>query len=219
MTATTEPAPALAAVLDGAARGVLPPADGAVRVLGSPGGRADAVVAFTGHLVVAADVDPDEVGARLAPGDFSAWLAPPFLSWLGERLGTRPASHDAVLVATGVAGDAPVGLEEVAGLDHPRAARASRHRDGVRVFVADGGEGVLAVGRGLAGRYEVAFEVEPGARNAGLGRRLAAAARRLVPAGTPLWAQVAPANAASLRAVTAAGYVPVCAEVLFPRAG
>jgi hypothetical protein len=32
-----------------------------------------------------------------------------------------------------------------------------------------------------------------------------------------MWAQVAPGNAASLRAVIAAGFSPVAAEVLFPR--
>jgi hypothetical protein len=43
---------------------------------------------------------------------------------------------------------------------------------------------------------------------------LAAAARHLVPDGRPIWGQVAPGNAASLRAFLAAGYVPVGAEVL-----
>ncbi len=50
------------------------------------------------------------------------------------------------------------------------------------------------VGRGLCGRWEVGYEVEPEHRNAGRGRRLVAAARRLVPAGEPLFAQVAPAQ-------------------------
>jgi len=35
--------------------------------------------------------------------------------------------------------------------------------------------------------------------------------------GEPLFAQVAPGNAASLRAFLAAGFVPIGAEVLFPR--
>lgn len=35
-----------------------------------------------------------------------------------------------------------------------------------------------------------------------------------VPGGAPLWAQVAPANAASMRAFLAAGFVPVGAEAL-----
>jgi hypothetical protein len=46
----------------------------------------------------------------------------------------------------------------------------------------------------------------------GLGRALAAAARHLVPGGSPLWAQIAPANAASVRAFLAAGFKSVGAE-------
>jgi hypothetical protein len=63
----------------------------------------------------------------------------------------------------------------------------------------------------------VAFEVEPAARCHGLGRRLAEIASSLAPPGEPLFAQVSPGNAASLRAVLNAGYRPVCAEVLLPR--
>lgn len=77
--------------------------------------------------------------------------------------------------------------------------------------------GGLILGRGLVGRWEVAFEVEPHARGRGLGRALAAAALGLLPVGTPVFAQVAPGNSISLRATLAAGYVPVAAEVLLPR--
>jgi hypothetical protein len=49
---------------------------------------------------------------------------------------------------------------------------------------------VLVLGRGLAGRREVAFEVDPTRRNRGLGRSL-----------------------------VAAGFQPVGAEVLFHRGG
>ncbi|MGY1751416.1 hypothetical protein [Modestobacter sp. SYSU DS0511] len=38
---------------------------------------------------------------------------------------------------------------------------------------------------------------------------------RLVPDGEPLWAQVAPADTASLRSFLTAGWCPVGAEVLF----
>jgi hypothetical protein len=56
----------------------------------------------------------------------------------------------------------------------------------------------------------------PGGRTAqGLGRALALAARHLVPAGEPVFAQVSPGNAASLRAILAAGYRPLGSEVLF----
>jgi hypothetical protein len=73
---------------------------------------------------------------------------------------------------------------------------------------------MLVLGRGLGGRWEAAVEVEPGSRNAGLGRALAAAARHVVPEERPVWAQIAPGNASSLRAFLAAGYQPVGAEVL-----
>jgi hypothetical protein len=43
---------------------------------------------------------------------------------------------------------------------------------------------------------------------------LAAAARALAPERRPIWAQVAPGNAASVRAFLAAGYRPVGAEAL-----
>jgi RimJ/RimL family protein N-acetyltransferase len=101
--------------------------------------------------------------------------------------------------------------------DHPRVERAGRYRHEIRVFVADDDAAVLVVGRGVCDRWELGFEVAPGARGRGLGRSVARAAAGLVPAGEPLWAQVAPGNAASLRSVLAAGYVPVAAEVLFPR--
>jgi hypothetical protein len=70
--------------------------------------------------------------------------------------------------------------------------------------------GLLTLGRGVAGRWEVAVEVSRPGR--GLGRRLFAAARGLV--DEPVWAQVAPGNAASVRAVLAAGFRPVGAEAL-----
>ena len=93
--------------------------------------------------------------------------------------------------------------------------RALHHRRDVRVWTTPDGAGLLTLGRGLAGRWETSLEVEPGARGRGLGTALATAAPALAPDGEPLWAQVATANTASLRAFLSAGYRPVCAEVLF----
>jgi GNAT superfamily N-acetyltransferase len=103
--------------------------------------------------------------------------------------------------------------------EHPRVARAARYRHDLRVLADDREQAVVLVGRGLAGRWELAFEVDPACRGRGLGHRLAVAARYLVPAGEPLFAQVAPGNAAALRAVLAAGFRPVGSEVLFLRPG
>jgi GNAT superfamily N-acetyltransferase len=93
--------------------------------------------------------------------------------------------------------------------------RALRYRSDVRVWATPDGAGLLTIGRGVAGRWEVSLEVAPEARGRGLGTALAAAAPGLTPDGEPLWSQVATANVASLRAFLAAGYRPVGAEVLF----
>jgi GNAT superfamily N-acetyltransferase len=209
----------LADVLRAAAEGRPPEPDGSVDVMPQHG-RAAGVVAFSAHFVVSADVDHQWVRDQLPPGDFSAPLGARFLVALADRIGADIGSIDAVLAATGggdgSAEDVADGLEEIEAREHPRVVRALRYRDDVRVWRTPDGAGHLIVGRGLAGRWETAFEVEPVARGRGLGHRLAAAAPALVPAGEPVWAQVAPGNAASLRAVLAAGYQPVCAEVLLP---
>jgi GNAT superfamily N-acetyltransferase len=191
-----------------------------VEVWPAPAGPVDAVLGFTAHHVVAAGVDPELVAAWLPDGDLSAPMGAAFLGWLGERLGRRPGSLDVVLAAEGLGRDPP--LELLPGVEperHGRVARALRYRDDLEVWTTEGGAGVLVLGRGLAGRREVAFEVDPARRNRGLGRLLVAAARHLTPAGEALFAQVAPGNVASLRVVEAAGFRPVGAEVLFHRGG
>ncbi len=170
------------------------------------------MVSFPGYVVVAADVDPQWVHAHVPDGDLSAPLNPPFLGALGHRLGRRVNNVDMVLLATALDGDPPLPLAPLHDLDHPRVRRARRYRDDVRVWAADGG--VLMLGRGLAGRWETAIEVDETRRGAGLGRRLARAARHLAPDDRPVWAQVAPGNAASVRAFLAAGYRAVGAEAL-----
>ncbi len=202
-------------VLRAAADGRPPEPDGTVDVLPQHG-RAAGVVAFSAHFVVCAGVDHQWVRDQLPPGDYNAPLGARFLVALADRIGADIGSIDAVLVARGTRAAAADGLEEISAREHPRVVRALRYRDDVRVWRTADGAGHVLVGRGLADRWETAFEVEPAARGRGLGRRLAAAATALVPAGEHLWAQVAPGNAASLRAVLAAGYTPVCAEVLLP---
>jgi GNAT superfamily N-acetyltransferase len=201
-------------LLDAAARGSYPAPDGRVEVVSSPPGPADAVVALTAHTVVAADVDPDAVAAQLPADSLSAPLQPPFLSWLADRLRSEAGSIDVLLVAGPARASEPE-LAEIGDADHPRLRRAHRYRSEVRVFEPAGGGALLIVGRGLARRYEVSIEVDPDRRGEGLGRSLAQAARAFVPGEQALFAQVAPGNAASLRAFLAAGYRPIGAEVLF----
>jgi hypothetical protein len=55
-------------LLQDAAMGAPPAADGVVEVWPAPDGPVDAVLAFTAHHVVAAGVDPELVAARLPDG-------------------------------------------------------------------------------------------------------------------------------------------------------
>ena len=203
-------------VLRAAADGRPPEPDGTVDVLPQHG-RAAGVVAFSAHFVVCADVDHTWVRDQLPPGDFNAPLGARFLVALADRIAADVGSIDVVLVAQGTGGPPDDSLEEISAREHPRVVRALRYRDEVRVWRTHRRcRSSCWSGRGLAGRWETAFEVDPEVRGRGLGRRLAAAATGLVPFGEHVWAQVAPGNAASLRAVLAAGYHPVCAEVLLP---
>jgi RimJ/RimL family protein N-acetyltransferase len=204
----------LADLLDAAAAGTCPAPDGRVEVVPSPPGLADAVVAFTAHTVVAADVDAHAVAARLPAESLSAPLQPPFLSWLARQLSSDAGSLDVVLVA-GETRAAEIDLVEIDETDHPRLRRAQRYRSDVRIYAPSSGGALVILGQGLARRYEVSIEVDRARRGEGLGRSLAQAARALVPGGQPLFAQVAPGNAASLRAFLAAGFRPIGAEVLF----
>ncbi|WP_027345620.1 GNAT family N-acetyltransferase [Hamadaea tsunoensis] len=203
----------LSAVISAVERGERVPAGSAYQVV-AQAGRHPAVTAFTGVNVIAADVDPDWVAARLPGDDLSAPLNPPFLGELEQRLGLRVNNVDLVLLAEYQPGPPPLHLVEVTGSDHPRVRRAHQYRDDVRVWRTAAETGVLVLGRGLAGRWEIAVEVAPHAQGRGLGRTLALVARHLVPEERPLWAQIAPGNAASVRAFLAAGYEPVGAEAL-----
>ncbi|MCW2682889.1 MAG: uncharacterized protein JWP33_802 [Blastococcus sp.] len=181
-------------------------------MLPAPSGARAVVVGGTAWHVVAAGVDPQWIAEAVADDPIAAPLGARFLAALADRVGAEPGVLDAVLVAG--PGTSPLELG-AADLDHPRVERARLHRSDVRVLVTSDGAGVLTVGRGVAGRWEVGLEVEPAARGRGLGTALALAARAHLPDGSPVWAQVAPANTASLRAFLAAGYRPVGAEVLF----
>ena len=202
--------------LELAARGEPPPVDGLVEVVPRPTGVAGAVLAFTGHHLVAADVDPEWVAARLRPWDLSAPFAPPFLADLSARLGVPAGTLDAVLVGPQARTEPALVLRRLSTEAAEQHLAASPHpRGNHAVWQTPDGAGTLVLGRGLAGRWEVRFDVEPSARGQGLGRALAAAAIRLVPPGELVFAQAAPGNVASLRALLAAGYRPIGAEVLF----
>ncbi|MDX6363041.1 MAG: hypothetical protein QOC85_2051 [Streptomyces sp.] len=200
-------------ILDAAALGAFPPADGTTVVVPQPSSRDAGVLAFTAHSVVFTDEDEGWVRETLAGLDCDALAAtmnPRFLAAFMERTGRSHDTIDLLAVAAPLPGKPPLALTEIEDPGHHRVARARKHRDEVRVWAADGG--VLILGRGVAGRLEVAVEVDEDLRHRGLGRALAAAARHL--ADEPVWSQLSPGNARSLRAFQAAGYRPVGAEAL-----
>ena len=178
-----------------------------------------AVLGFAAHHVVLTDLEPAWVLGRLEPHDLGAPMSAAFLAALATRSGLVSGVLDVVLAATGrqAPGLDPGLLRQLAAgaAGPPRLAEAYRHRSGVRAWATADGAGTLVLGRGVAGRTEMSLEVAPHARGRGLGRTLAAAALALAPPGEPVFAQVAAANVASLRALLAAGYTPVGAEVLF----
>lgn len=194
-------------VLLDAADGRFPPVDGGVDVAAPMDGDHHAVVEFTGHSVVLTTRDRPSVLAHGADGyggasrpDVLRWLAGPD-GWIG--------SHDAVLTARGAGSGRLAERDDLE--DHPRVVRSRRHRRDVDVYGDE--TGLVTIGRGLVDRLEVSVEVFTDAP-AGAGRRLIAEALGLIRAGEIVFAQVAPGNAASLRAFLSCGFVPIGAETL-----
>ncbi len=207
----------LADLLRGVADGTPPPTDAELTVVLPPDERSVGVLAFPGQHIIVADVSAEWVRSWLPADDLSAPLGPQFLTLLAAVTGRAIGNIDTVVVARAHGRRRGLELTEITDSDHPRVASARRQRADVRAWVCPGG--LLVLGRGVAGRWEAAVEVEPALRGFGLGRGLFGAALGLLPAGESVWAQVAPGNAASLRALLAAGYRPIGAEVLFqPRA-
>ncbi|MER6673473.1 GNAT family N-acetyltransferase [Streptomyces sp. NPDC000983] len=204
-------------ILDAAGRGAFPRPDGGTTVVGQPAARDAGVFAFTAHSVIALDEDPEWVRAALAATGCDALAAPMnprFLTALMDRTGRRCDTVDVMLTGAPLPGGPGPDLREIHDPAHPRVVSSRARRDEVRVWTVDGA--VLVLGRGVAGRLEVAVEVPEEVRQRGLGRELLRAARRLS-GGEPVWAQVSPGNARSLRAFEAAGYRAVGSELLLRR--
>jgi GNAT superfamily N-acetyltransferase len=178
------------------------------------------VLGFTAHHVIAAEIDVDTVVQRINPDDLSQPMSAGFLLFLAGWLGADPGPVDVLMVAPPehLADDSLELWRRDDLVDHPRVARAGRYRPELAVYAdRQHGEpnGVVIVGRGVAGRWEMAYEVASPARGRGLGRRLAAAASSLVHGDDPVFAQISPGNVASVRACLAAGYQIIGSEVLF----
>ncbi len=167
-----------------------------------------AVVSFTGHAYVLADIDRAEL-VRLGADGFGGANHPEVLRRLAGPAG-HVGSLDVVLVADARPGPS---VDRRADLgDHPRVRRAIAHRRDVEVYGDDAG--LVVLGHGLVGRRELSVELFDPAGGGGHGRRLIAAGLGRLDPGERCWAQVAPGNAASLRAFLACGFAPVGSEVL-----
>ena len=208
-------------LLHAAAGGVFPPEDGDTEVVPAVEGAPVAVLSFTAHHVVAADLPAAEVLGHVDPEDLKGPLAPGVLAWLAERTGLYAGSLDIVLAwrPERAAPSEGLAVERVERPDHPRVVRARRWRGDLEVWGETGGRGIVLIGRGLAGRLELSVEVAPQERDRGLARRLVSAALVAAAPTEPVFAQVAAANAASLRALQPAGFVAIGAEVLYGPVG
>jgi GNAT superfamily N-acetyltransferase len=136
-------------------------------------------------------------------------VSPDALRWLAGP-GGEIGCLDAVLVRRGTGQSSLVVRSDLDA--HPRVVAARRRRNDVTVYGDE--RGLITVGRGLAGRWEVSVELLDAAAGKGTGRMLISEAVGHVPNGEPVFASVAPGNAASLRAFLACGFTPIGAEVI-----
>lgn len=211
----------LATMITGVAEGRFPPPDGGWQRVPPWRDGLEGVVSFTAHSVLAVAPDiPDSRLAELGADGLGGADHPRLITALAGPGGWIDCL-DMLLAGrgTGHAGTPPrlVGRPDLA--DHPRARFAGRIRDQPRVLgYPDEARSALAtLSRGLAGLTELSFELEPARRGQRAGPDLVSAALTAVPAGQLTVAAAAPGNAASVRALLAAGFVPLGSVQLFGR--
>jgi hypothetical protein len=199
--------PVLHAFLDAAA-GRFPAVDGTVEYVTPLDRGLEAVIAFTGHALMATRLGPADFDG-FHPDGFGGALHPAVLLQMAGRAGWV-GSVDVTMVAMGTGGGHLARRTDLD--DHPRVRHALSLRAGVRVFGDD--RGFVTLAHGLAGRPEMSVEVAAGLQGGRLGPGLIDDALGLVSAGEPVFAAVAPGNARSLRAFLACGFTPIASEVI-----
>jgi GNAT superfamily N-acetyltransferase len=212
----------LADLITGAAAGRFPAPDGGWRRVPPWRPGLEASFAFTGHSVfaVAPDVTDERLAALGADG-FGGAQDPRLITALAGPGGWIDCL-DMVLAGrgSGQPGQPPrlTGRPDLAA--HPRAVFAAQTRDQARPLGYPGRRrsALAVISRGIAGLTELSFELEPGRRGRGGGTQLVRDALTTVPSGQLVLAAVAPGNAASVRALLAAGFVPLGSVQLFRRA-
>jgi hypothetical protein len=214
---------ALANLITAALSGRFPDADGGWRRVRPWRQGLEAIIAFTGHAVFAVELDiPDDQLASLGADGFGGAHNPRLVTSLAG-----PAAWidclDMLMARRGTGrADAPPRLVERPDLAaHPRARFAARLRDEPRVLGYEDRcrSAVVVLGKGIAGLTEIGFELEPGRRGQGAGADLVGDGLSAVPAGHPVVAAVSPGNAASVRVLLSAGFVPLGSLQLFRRTG
>ncbi|MDN5861209.1 MAG: hypothetical protein L0H84_21610, partial [Pseudonocardia sp.] len=208
----------LARLLHDTAHHKFPSADDAVVVLPAPAGPCDVALAFTEHAVVAADVPESWVREHLpvGTGHHQELLSVGFLGALSERLGSAAAWVSILLAAPKPSGSAPA--IELRDSDQRQSDWAA-YRSDVRCYEDTDGVGVLNLGLGPGGRWDLWMGFVEADRPmmspqvVGRGKALLEAARANAP--DALFASVPSSNARALRTFEAAGFRPIGAEVLF----
>jgi GNAT superfamily N-acetyltransferase len=205
----------LATMIMDAASGRYPDADGLWHRVPAWRPGVQAVVAFTGHAVLAGSSRvSDERLMDLGMDGYGGAHHPRLMAHLAGDDGWVD-SLDALLVARVARGPGLVDRPDLA--DHPRVEFARGLRDDIRVMgYPDRRRSDLAVvSRGIAGLTELSVELEPTRRGSGAGSKLVADALASIHDGRLVVAAVAPGNAASLRAFLSAGFQPVASVQLF----
>ncbi|HEY6315375.1 MAG TPA: hypothetical protein VIY52_31850 [Streptosporangiaceae bacterium] len=151
----------------------------------------------------------------------------PGMPWSVRWTGVRSDHPLAGLIAAAAAGRYPAA--------DGRWRRVPPWRPGIEAIVAFTGYAVLAVAPdipderlvllgadGFGGAHdprltELSFELEPGHRGHGGGTGLVRDALTAIPAGQLVLAALAPGNAASVRALLSAGFIPLGSVQLFRR--
>jgi hypothetical protein len=212
----------LAALISAAADGRFPDPDGGWRRVPPWRPGLEAIVSFTGHAVFALAPDiPDRLLVSLGANGFGGAHDPRLIAALAGP-GDFIDCLDMLMAGrgTGQAGVPPRLVDRPDLAAHPRARFAVRIRDQVRPLgYPDRQRSALAViSRGIAGLTELSFELEPSRRGEGRAAQLVRDALTTMPEGQLAVAAVAPGNAASVRALLAAGFVPLGSLQLFRRA-
>jgi GNAT superfamily N-acetyltransferase len=171
----------------------------------------EAIVAFTGHAVVATALALP-VLIRAGADGYGGAMAPDVQRLIAGADGWIDVL-DVTLVGAGLGADgsAPMLARRDDLAAHPRVAHALAIRTDVRVHADD--RGIATLSRGMAGRTEISLELSPDLQGRGVGAGLLRDALRLLPAGAPVFAAVAPGNVRSLRMFLRHGFTPIASEV------